>query len=76
MGADTTTYVYTVFLDTGDRPNIATRSKDILEWSQKEVEKIIGIKSPFEINEENNIDNYNIAVEGLYVEKPAFLNWN
>ncbi len=76
LGADTQTYVYTVFLDTGDRPNISTRSKDILEWSQKEVEKIIGIKSPFEINEENNIDNYNIAVEGLYVEKPAFLNWN
>lgn len=75
LGADTQTYVYTVFLDTDGEPNISTRSKDILEWSQKEVEKIIGIKSPFEINEENTIDDFNIAVEGLYVEKPAFLDW-
>lgn len=80
LGADTQTYVYTVFLDTGEQPNISTRSKDILEWSQKEVEKIIGIKSPFEINEENSIDNYNLAVEGYVVNEnkniaPSFMHW-
>lgn len=75
LGSDTQTYVYLVFLDTGDLPNISTRSKDILEWSQREVEKIIGIRSPFEINEDTTIDDFNVAIEGLEVEVPAFMQW-
>lgn len=48
IGADTQTYVYQCRLDTGDKPNISTRSGDILAWSQSMVEQITGVKSPFE----------------------------
>lgn len=48
IGADTQTYVYQCRLDTGDKPNISTRSGDILKWSQEQVEAIMGIKSPFD----------------------------
>jgi len=50
LGADTQTVVWEAYLDTGEEPNISTRSGDILEWSQKQVELIMGIKSPFEID--------------------------
>lgn len=47
LGQDSQTYVYQCTLDTGDVPNISTRSADILEWSTQQVESILGIKSPF-----------------------------
>jgi hypothetical protein len=52
LGADTQTYVYTAILDTGELPNISTRSVDILRWSQDQVAAITGIKSPFEIGDD------------------------
>lgn len=51
IGADTQTTVYMMSLDTGAEPNLSTRSSDILAWSQKQVEKILGISAPFEITE-------------------------
>lgn len=51
LGADTQTVVYEAHLDTGAEPNISTRSNDILAWSQAQVEAILGIKSPFTIEE-------------------------
>jgi hypothetical protein len=51
MGQDSQTVVFTAVLDTGDSPNISTRSADILAWSQAMVEEITGIKSPFEQKE-------------------------
>jgi hypothetical protein len=56
IGADTQTTVYQAFLDTGDKPNISTRSSEILAWSMSQVEAIMGIKSPFEITE--SIEDY------------------
>ena len=53
LGANTQTYVYTALLDTGEKPNISTRTVDILKWSQKQIEEILGIKSPFEIKDED-----------------------
>lgn len=46
LGQDSQTYVYQCVLDTGDVPNISTRSADILAWSTEQVEAIMGIKSP------------------------------
>lgn len=46
LGQDSQTYVYQCVLDTGEVPNISTRSADILQWSQEQVEAIMGIKSP------------------------------
>jgi len=53
LGADTQTTVWECFLDTGNEPNISTRSGDILAWSQQQVEAILGIKSPFDVSEDN-----------------------
>lgn len=49
LGADTQTIVYRVVLDTGQEPNISTRSADILQWSRDQVEAIMGFSTPFEI---------------------------
>lgn len=51
LGADTQVYVYIAFLDTGAQPNMSTRTIDILRWSQSQVEAIMGIKSPFEVED-------------------------
>lgn len=53
LGATTEPYVYIAYLDTGDKPNLSTRTIDILKWSQAQVTAIMGIESPFLINEEN-----------------------
>lgn len=61
IGQDSQTVVYSSVLDTGDVPNISTRSADILKWSQEMVEQITGVKSPFEMKE---------AFESFIAEKP------
>jgi hypothetical protein len=42
LSQDTPVHFYNVLLDTGGEPNISTRSLDILEWSRKQVEAIMG----------------------------------
>lgn len=51
LGSDTQTHVYITALDTGALPNISTRTTDILKWSQEQTAEILGIKSPFELQE-------------------------
>lgn len=51
LGATTQTYVYIANLDTGNEPNLSTRTIDILRWSQQQIEAITGVKSPFEITD-------------------------
>lgn len=71
IGADTQTSVWQAFLDTGDVPNISTRSTEILAWSMQMVEEITGIKSPFQITESleeyHDPDNYddNLAMANV-----------
>jgi hypothetical protein len=51
--------VFDVFLDTGEEPNVSTRSKDILQWSKEQVAAILGVKTPddLETSLENLIEN-------------------
>ena len=42
-GQDTDTFVYSLQLDTGNTPNVSTRAKDIMEWSRKQVDEIMGL---------------------------------
>ena len=60
LGQDSQTYVYQCILDTGEVPNISTRSADILEWSTAQVEAIMGIKAPMVQG-----DTFEVAVEDL-----------
>jgi Cdc6-like AAA superfamily ATPase len=53
LGADTQTYVYMSVLNTGNSPNLSTRTIDILKWSQSQVSAIMGIEVPFQINEDS-----------------------
>jgi hypothetical protein len=81
LGATTRTTVHVFSLDTGDQPNISTRSFDILKWSQTQIEAIIGIKSPFEVSDDETENT--LAMEEfeptLNTEQqkliPSFMDW-
>jgi hypothetical protein len=51
LGSDTQTHVYLIALYTGPLPNISTRTTDILKWSQEQTAEILGIRSPFELQD-------------------------
>ena len=42
IGQDTEVYIYRLVLDTGNEPNLSTRMQDILAWSKKEFDTIMG----------------------------------
>jgi superfamily II DNA or RNA helicase len=71
LGADTQTVVYEAYLDTGNEPNISTRSGDILAWSQAQVEAILGLKSPYII--ENADDGVTISAEEYGLKEEVFI---
>lgn len=43
LGQDTQVDVIRIVLDTGDQPNISTRSVDIMEWARTNVKQVTGI---------------------------------
>ncbi len=49
LGSNTQVYVWIASLDTGNKPNLSSRTIDILKWSQEQVAAITGVKSPFEV---------------------------
>lgn len=63
VGATTKSRVYMASLDTGDKPNISTRTMDILKWSQTQTEAILGIKSPYEISDMGEAENIVATME-------------
>lgn len=44
LGQKEAVHIYDVYLDTGEEPNISTRSLEILEWSNEMVEAMLGKK--------------------------------
>lgn len=80
LGADTQAKVYTAQLDTGEEPNLSTRSTDILKWSQEQVAAITGVRSPFEIKDD--LAEFSAALEGFdqpvllsVKDLPKYLGW-
>lgn len=76
IGQDKTVHVYNVLLDTGDTPNISTRSSDIMEWSREQVNAIMGFdndKSDISIESlqegECLVDMSTLAVDNDYIEE-------
>lgn len=51
LGATTQTRIFNIILDTGDVPNISSRNVDIIEWSRKQSDAILGISVPTEEDE-------------------------
>lgn len=75
LDSDTQTTIYVIQLDTGDKFNISQRSKEILEWSQKQIKEIIGIESPFDISDDGAFTDSSLSLEGYEQDKPIWLNW-
>jgi len=69
LGQLNDTHVFTAILDTGELPNISTRTVDILKWSQKQIESIVGMKSPFELT-----DGTEVAFESDIDREPCLEN--
>ncbi|MNL09475.1 hypothetical protein D3C87_1302360 [compost metagenome] len=59
-------------MDTGDKPNISTRSSEILAWSIEMVQQITGIASPFAITESIEDFEVEMAQKGTYDDVLAF----
>lgn len=62
LGQDSQTVVYTAVLDTGMEPNISSRNVDILKWSQDQVEKILGMDSPYKLD---GAENFDVSMESI-----------
>lgn len=82
LGSTTRATIYMLSLDTGDTPNISSRSYDILKWSQSQVSAITGVVSPFDLNDELSAEGVSMEAFGDIVENsavvkytPAFLEW-
>jgi SNF2 family DNA or RNA helicase len=81
LGATSQTYVYRITLDTGEEPNISSRSVDILKWSQEQVELITGVKNP--LDNANDITLDSISIESYDLEDsmlssnvvPSYNSW-
>lgn len=54
LGQEHPVNIYILQLDTGDQPNISTRTKDILSWAQEQVEAITGVKSAYSTEEKDD----------------------
>lgn len=57
-GQDSRVMVYKVTLDTGDVPNISTRSDDILQWSAEQVAAMLGIQNTLETAETIAVEDF------------------
>jgi SNF2 family DNA or RNA helicase len=77
LGADTQATIWECSLDTGAEPNISTRSADILEWSQQQVNAIMGTDTEFNASIEDHtavvsLESHDIeVVNGSFETSPS-----
>jgi SNF2 family DNA or RNA helicase len=71
IGQNHTVHVHDIYLDTGDKANISTRSKDILEWSRDQVASIMGVAAPADL--EAALEAMMISDVPLEVSQETFL---
>ncbi|QVD49250.1 hypothetical protein LUCX_180 [Xanthomonas phage vB_XciM_LucasX] len=64
LGQDTPVKFVFILLDTGDEPNISTRSNDILEWSKQQVAAIMG--SDYDTEAAKLMDSYVASMESQH----------
>jgi hypothetical protein len=53
LGQDEDVTIYDMVLDTGDEPNISSRTIDIMNWSRQQVDEILGFENAHLISTEN-----------------------
>ena len=63
VGQDGPVCFYSAVLETDGEPNLSTRSDDIMEWSRKQVEQIMGIPVTDELSTESHADVVESAIE-------------
>lgn len=65
LGQTEIVHIYDVYLDTGNEPNISTRSSDIMDWSKSQVEAIMGV----------GVGDYAAALEDLREDLAGNEDW-
>lgn len=70
LGQDKQVRVYNVLLDTGNEPNISTRSMDIMEWSRQQVNAIMGFENDIDVGIESFDELIEDVNEEVMSEKP------
>lgn len=51
LGQDEQVFIWNILLDTGEKPNISTRSHEIVQWSKEQVDELLRIDSDEQIEE-------------------------
>ncbi len=54
IGQDETVYCFDIILDTGQEPNISSRSLDVMQWSKDQVDRIMGVNGDIGVSLESN----------------------
>jgi hypothetical protein len=80
IGQDTPVRIFNTYLDTGDKPNISTRSQEIMQWSKDQIEKMfsndsilgnVAVEALVDFAEEFALESYFIRP----LQAPAWASW-
>lgn len=73
LGQKHPVHIYEYQLDTGDIPNISTRSKDIMEWSKKMVRELMGLDNDYPPEEDEDIEQISSIINKD--TRPLYAKW-
>lgn len=62
-GQDTDTFVYSLQLDTGNAVNVSTRAKDIMEWSRRQVDEIMGLDPSVDTLTLESLEEFSLTID-------------